>query len=980
MIKINQSKPGWEKLLEGFPWYGPKRDFPLAAYSEYMSPKREGINPFTGEYDPRVFDPGDPYGWMIPEIEEEYQIKTGLEHTGQQVMNELADWYHKSENHLFSGHLDRNLSGNPYFSPEILETESVKGQNPFVIFLPVSLSKTQDDLGRVRWTLFGGSEQGPEKAFWKSFYTAPGKELPEQTGIDLILTLLERAYGEKYADKSALYHSGFRILPSLKNDQFPYWMPDVLPSWTKDFMTNDEDHLENTRFLLTFRPYTLIPEKARQKFREGKLHLLPCPGSLVPFGAAVYTKLQHQLPMAMQLPVLRMVHRHEGISGIRVPQSAWMHEKTLSGESSKIAEHLLINEYRRTSRWDRVHRFENAIDKSNIIHPVIKTLFSTGLDYLGLYNKPMARNCQLWNEHSELILDGPNAGKEDIEKAALIVLNGGSFRYRFLFPAMQAGLYQVNWQRPLIGFFPVNAAKPAFLTDHLGGYLSLYPSPAKDLSDPIELWPRILKREEYLTALREFSHNQGHFVSQTSYNLRFLFDTFERLGNQPLEKSFAEHLLIDSRHHTFDSWKHFIQSHAHTPEAYQIIVKKLEQVVSEEIPSIQPGSSYTFDRTANRAYEINYWNDILYLSHGSFINKDNADIVTDKATLREAVHPARDLSPLGDYLLLRHRAAIAEAGMENRAVAGELPFQWETDFDFIQFGGWKANRDGMIHERDLLVIIPGKNRKEAVILADHYDTAYMADVYDPSEGGTGARLSAAGADDNDSATATLLQAASIYLSLAKEEKLERDIWLLHLTGEEFPSDCLGARHFCKALLEKKLVLHVENDKTIDLSDISIRGVFVMDMIAHNREDAPYVFQISPGKSTESLILARHAHQTSGLWNASVETWNQQDERKGKSSGKRCNAAFEIPEMALHPKMRGEIRLPENPFSTLYNTDALMFSDCGLPVVLFMEDYDITRSGYHDTKDTMANIDLDYGSALSAIAIETTARIACLKEL
>jgi hypothetical protein len=41
----------------------------------------------------------------------------------------------------------------------------------------------------------------------------------------------------------------------------------------------------------------------------------------------------------------------------------------------------------------------------------------------------------------------------------------------------------------------------------------------------------------------------------------------------------------------------------------------------------------------------------------------------------------------------------------------------------------------------------------------------------------------------------------------------------------------------------------------------------------------------------------------------------------------------------------------------------------------MENYDINRTGYHDTHDTMENIDLDYGSAVAAIAIETFARIA-----
>ena len=49
----------------------------------------------------------------------------------------------------------------------------------------------------------------------------------------------------------------------------------------------------------------------------------------------------------------------------------------------------------------------------------------------------------------------------------------------------------------------------------------------------------------------------------------------------------------------------------------------------------------------------------------------------------------------------------------------------------------------------------------------------------------------------------------------------------------------------------------------------------------------------------------------------------------------------------------------------------------LNLVLFMENYDINRKGYHDSQDTLNNIDLDYGSAVAAIAIETIARLALM---
>jgi hypothetical protein len=80
-------------------------------------------------------------------------------------------------------------------------------------------------------------------------------------------------------------------------------------------------------------------------------------------------------------------------------------------------------------------------------------------------------------------------------------------------------------------------------------------------------------------------------------------------------------------------------------------------------------------------------------------------------------------------------------------------------------------------------------------------------------------------------------------------------------------------------------------------------------------------------------------------------------------------------MAQHLAPAGEVRFHDDPRSTLFNTDGQIFADAGIPTVLFMENYDINREGYHDTLDTMANIDLDYGAAVAAITIEAVARAA-----
>jgi hypothetical protein len=306
---------------------------------------------------------------------------------------------------------------------------------------------------------------------------------------------------------------------------------------------------------------------------------------------------------------------------------------------------------------------------------------------------------------------------------------------------------------------------------------------------------------------------------------------------------------------------------------------------------------------------------------------------------------------------------------------GDLPFKWQTVFDFEWWGGWKANQEGREEERNLMVVIPGRDRRRAVILADHYDTAYMENVYYRDQGGSGARLSAPGADDNHSATAALMRAAPIFCQRSRQGLLGCDVWLVHLTGEEFPADCLGARHLCQQIVEETLKLRLADGRRDDLSKVRVEGVFVLDMIAHNNDHDRDVFQISPGTGSEALWLAYQAHLANEAWNASAPIWNRHPSRRGCGRGRRIQNQEAIPPLALHPQLDGQVRLPRDPRSTLYNTDGQIFSDSGIPVVLFMENYDLHRQGYHDTHDTMENIDLDYGSATAAIAIEAVARAA-----
>ena len=974
---------GWKKLLSGYPWFSGKDRYPIPAYSEFMPPPRLGKSLY-GDVENSQFLEDDPFGWYISEVEEEFELQPGLQNIANQIVKQIVELGQGKPAYNIAGQNGRNLADNPYWPPELAAMAGKLPHERYVVFLPITLSRTQDDKGRVRWTFFGSSEQGPERAFWKSFYSSPTAEIPAPKALSFLFTVLSLLYKEGCHDISSLNKIGFRVLSTQVNSYFPYWSDTRLPSYIKPFLWDENKSVKDVRYLLTFRPFNLLPDEVRKRYLDGRLVILPFPGSLVFWGMKNYISLQKEFPLAIQIPLQRLASRHGGPDGLRIPQSGRFHESGSKSKLPDVAPHLLLNTYKRTSRWDRVHRHENEVIISTIEDTIGRVLFSTNLDVMGLYGKPMAKNCQLWTRDGHLLLDGPKADREELGKNAEIVAQGGTFRYRFLFPAMQVGLNEIYWQRPLAAYWDNQIDKVKMLPDSPLGYFAAYPINNMDISHPIELWPRLQRRETYLTTLRNFEHLEEHYQHQMALNILRLLDAASIWRLNKLPRIFARQMLHLQEHETLESWLADLPLKAKYPEEVQklneVLKNCLESAITKEKgtnDSLRRLHSLTYHQTASRNFEKAWWNDIHKLALGKYLNKDNADCVNDIATRNHLTHHHRDLEKLGDFLLACHQKTIADTQMEGKAICGELPFRWETDFDFSSFGGWKNNQEGKIHERNLMVVIPGKNRREAIIMADHYDTAYMEDVYNKSSGGSGARIAAAGADDNCSATATLLQAAPIFLDLSKQGLLERDVWLVHLTGEEFPSDCMGSRYLAQSLIEKTLRIHLEKGQSLDLSGVQIAGIYIMDMIGHNRDNEKYIFQISPGKNSSSLRLAWQAHVANNLWNAGSIKWNNNKYRRGKGRGARNNEDI-IPSIAEFPQLSGEVRLPEDPRSTLFNTDGQIFSDCGIPVVLFMENYDIKRSGYHDTKDDMHNIDLDYGAALAAIVIETVARAATLR--
>jgi hypothetical protein len=967
---------GWNRLLEGAPWFRGEGAYPITAYSEFIPPPRLGQKPYS-EPDPFMAALTDHYGWHVTEYEEAFELLPGLDGLARELLAAFICLGEGRSTHGLSRH---KLTNNPYWPPELAERAGKLNHEHYVMLAPLALSRTQDDKGRLRWTFFGGSEQGPARAFWRSFFRSPKEELPEEQALDFFRQLLSAVYNVPNEDLADLRKAGLRILPMENDLPCAYWREDPWPSWADRLFWGKGQSLHGVKYLLTFRAFGNLPAAARKAYLAGELHLLPFPGTLVPWGVAGYDKLLNKLPFAHQLPFLQLAERHENPRGLRVPQSGWMQEVPPHGAPSPLTGYTGPHreKYKRTHRWARIHRHEDELQVIATEDRIAHVLFCADAGFMGLYGKPMARNAQIWNTDFRVLLNGPNASRAELATAAKALRDGGLFGYRFHFPAMRVGMHEVYWHRPLVAFRTPSGHPTYFMGAPLG-YLTAYRVAKPDLARPVELWPRLLHRSPHLHALHLFDHAHDFHHHRTTLNIRKLLDLRWQFPEGRVPRPLARSVLTVPKHETIDDWIADLPKRAcDAGRGWQLAEELRESLLPEPAAPVkrsQMPKVLTLGQTARRSFEVAYWKTIAFLAEGRFVNKENADCVRDQPTHAALPHHHRDLDLLGDYLIDYYRKVVAKHRMTGKALVGDLPFCWRTDFDYSWMGGWLSNQDGEPRERNIITVIPGRDRKRAVIMGDHYDTAYMADHFEKEQGGSGARLAAAGADDNHSATVALMLAAPIFLKLSREGKLACDIWLIHLTGEEFPADCMGARHLCQRLVEGSLKMRSADGKFKDLSKTRAQGVYVLDMVAHNNDHDRDVFQISPGVGRESMWLAYQAHLANEAWNAWRTMWNGKAERHGKAHCRRSADPRKIPEVAPHPHLHGEVRVPYDPRSTLFNTDGQIFSDAGVPVVLFMENYDINRRGYHDSADTMENIDLDYGAGVAAIAIEAVARAA-----
>jgi hypothetical protein len=278
-------------------------------------------------------------------------------------------------------------------------------------------------------------------------------------------------------------------------------------------------------------------------------------------------------------------------------------------------------------------------------------------------------------------------------------------------------------------------------------------------------------------------------------------------------------------------------------------------------------------------------------------------------TRKSSVQEDNQLLDLIDYLIERYKKLNIQTEKQY--------FQWRN-----------------ITQANLIAFIPaGRAQKcnEPVLFLDHIDTAFEADTfYD-----TGERQTTQGADDNISGLVALLQSVSILKETQKEAC--RDIWLVHVTGEEYPAASLGIVYFLQQLLIKKQPIYT---------------AVIVDMISHRVNRSDPIIQINPSDLTKSMILAELA----------------------------LNYVYPmIKNNLILRNLQPVIRQWEDPYSYLYNTDGVRFVQYGFPCILINEhinyNENFDRDGYHDTLDTVDLIDFEYGQTVSQYAIATVAMFA-----
>ena len=143
--RLLMARAGWSHLIPQENCFQDASAFRIDAYSEYMPPPRVGWKPYGPvRVNSQLFSPDDPFGWKVHEFDETLELQPGLYHIARQLMTRLKRLQDGNPDTGLPRHISRN---NPFWPPELARANLQNDR--CVLLLPLSLSRTQDDKGRV---------------------------------------------------------------------------------------------------------------------------------------------------------------------------------------------------------------------------------------------------------------------------------------------------------------------------------------------------------------------------------------------------------------------------------------------------------------------------------------------------------------------------------------------------------------------------------------------------------------------------------------------------------------------------------------------------------------------------------------------------------------------------------------------------------------------------------------------------------------
>lgn len=825
--------------------------------------------------------------------------------------------------HRLREYLRELYRGSPESIPE-LPPEKVRASRHFIrelegrvpagerfdVFLPVQTSRTQTDKGRLEWTIYALSSEDDEAVFLKSMsYASVARALEGLLpGPDL-----EPGYVASRAPDLAAFCAHVRKLHEAAPDAPLAFVGS--PERAAVYARLGVGKLPGTTFLgpevkstgsalvVTFLPWERLSPGIREDYLHGRASIYPFVGTYLFRGLS-------------QFEVLRVLR------GFNPRKRVLAGEIKAEGVSEAAVDDDFSNALR--VRVLKIARLDSKAAEEGAHQDEFRNVFSEDKGYLGLYDKPLVRMSAIVRDADGFpVLEGPLATREQVKNVKLRCRKSlGSYSVVMDFvPKMQVNRHEVHWIRPIVGG---DERRRFQLLGHFRARPvradASYGSP--EGTKAVDLVPLPLARASWVD-LWELEHRgKLSLVEAKKVEALFTLESSLRRGlgipAGATARTVLDALAGKAFSGHFPTLARFVRERLERePRARALLerVKRAEDLYAAARPperptgtperfahEVVPHARSIFDRVDQAEYRR------LYEELDTIVAGEREAVWFDGSGRRSRfkrknnAQRANQLGELVDWLESWYRSlGYATSQVERHR------FRW----------------DGREHE-NLIVTIPGTvHPDEWVFLGDHFDTAFEGDVFDA----TGRRVSAAGADDNATAVAAVMLAGKVL----KDVKPRRSIRLVHLTGEEFPGDCLGTRHLCSKLVQERA---------------SVAGVYIMDMIGFDRSEG--LFQVSPGRGPRSLACALDVLASTAVWN-----------RGGHG-------------LELRPDLRVAGASCD---SSLYNTDGQIYSDAGFPVVLFMEDYDIARTGYHDTHDTQQLITWPYACAIAQVAMDAALRTA-----